>query len=98
MEATLVFTTGKLFFVNGAVSDIESVTVPSGTYDTFKVQYTFNEDMPALTPLVTSSKTLWIDVQTGRCVKAEFSTHYLKDVSNPTVGNIQETVQLRSFQ
>ena len=65
---------------------LESVTVPAGTYDAYKIEYTkVAEDGSALPPEL--SKTEWFSPEVGRMVKSEDYLGYAE----------VETQELKSF-
>jgi hypothetical protein len=86
---------------NGLVADVESVTVPAGTFDTVRVSSTITEIMGigsgSNPPTRVITDTEWLDVNTGKQVKVTDAYSYSGAV--PSVGYpVQSTSELQSFQ
>ncbi len=79
----------------GSVVDVESVTVPAGTFNALKLQSTINFTNAAGTN-ITRNVTEWRDTNTGHVVKAISANTYSGTM--PTTGYVvQRTVSLQSL-
>ena len=81
---------------NGQVVGTESVTVPAGTFNALKVDYTLMVTITAIGQTINVAKTVWVDVLTGSNIKTLTNYSYPPGYAS-SISVVQLTEQLQSY-